>query len=72
MSDIERRPSRVPRRKREQRAYRLVLATGTLGVIAVVGIVLAIAGVMSATIPVLAGIVAVICFVLLRRTVSGR
>ena len=72
MSDIERRPSRVPRRKREQRAYRLMLATGTLGVIAVVGIVLAIAGVVGGTIPVLAGILAVVCFVLLRRTISAR
>ncbi|HYV15844.1 MAG TPA: hypothetical protein VE972_07475 [Conexibacter sp.] len=72
MSDIERRPSRVPRRKREQRAYRLVLATGALGVIAVVGIVLAIANVIGGTIPVLAAILAVVCFVLLRRTLSAR
>jgi hypothetical protein len=72
MSDIERRPSRVPRRKREQRAYRLVLATGALGVIAVVGIVLAIANVIGGTIPVLAAILAVVCFVLLRRALSAR
>ena len=69
MSDIERRSSRpVSRRQREQRAYRLVLATGTLSVVAVVGIVLAIFGVIGGTIPVLALILAVVCGLLLRRT----
>ena len=73
MADLERRsPSRLSRRQREQRAYRLVLATGGLAVVAVVGIVLAIAGVISGTIPVLATIVAVICGLLLRRTLSAR
>jgi hypothetical protein len=72
MSDIERRPSHLPRRQREQRAYRLVLATSALGLIAVVGIVLAIANVIGAGIPVLAAILAVVCFLWLRRTLSGR
>ncbi|MGB2710606.1 MAG: hypothetical protein WBC33_03755 [Conexibacter sp.] len=72
MSDIERRPSRVPRRRREQRAYRLVLATGAFGAIAVVGFVLAIVDVVSGTIPFLAAVLAVLCGLLLRRTVSGR
>lgn len=73
MADIERRPpSRLSRRQREQRAYQLVLATGVLGVIAVVGIVLAIAGVISGGIPFLAAVLAVICGLLLRRTLSGR
>jgi hypothetical protein len=70
MSDLDRSPSRLPRRAREQRAYRLVLATGALGVVAVVGIILAIAGVIGAGIPILAGILAVVCWLLLRRTVS--
>ena len=73
MSDLERRSgSRPSRRQREQRAYRLVLATGTLSVIAVVGIVLAIAGVVGGTIPFLAAVLAVVCGLLLRRTLSRR
>ena len=52
MADIESRPrSSLSRRTREQRAYRLVLATGALGVVAVVGLVLAIAGVIGLGIP---------------------
>jgi hypothetical protein len=73
MADLERRPpSRLSRRQRERRAYQLVLATGGLAVIAVVGIVLAIAGVIGGTIPVLAAILAVVCGLLLRRTLSAR
>jgi uncharacterized membrane protein YgaE (UPF0421/DUF939 family) len=73
MADLERRsPSRLSRRQREQRAYQLTLATGGLAVIAVVGIVLAIANVIGGTIPVLAAILAVVCGLLLRRTLSGR
>ena len=73
MADIERRsPSRLSRRQRERRAYQLVLATGGLAVVAVVGIVLAIAGVVGGTIPVLAAILAVVCGLLLRRTLNGR
>jgi hypothetical protein len=70
MSDLERSPSRLPRRAREQRAYRLVLATGALGVVAVVGIILAIAGVIGAGLPILAAVLAVVCGLLLRRTVG--
>jgi hypothetical protein len=72
MSDLQRSPSRVPRRKREQQAYRLVLATSALGLVAVVGIVLAIAGVIGGTVPVLAAILAVVCGLLLRRTLGTR
>jgi hypothetical protein len=71
VSDLERSRTRVPRAQREQRAYRLVVAGGTLGVVAVVGFVLAIAGVISIGPPLLAAIVAGICFLLFRRTVSG-
>ena len=68
MSDLERRPgSRPTRKQREQRAYRLVLAGGTAGLVAVVGALLAIFTGFSWTIPVLAAVVAVLCFVLLRR-----
>jgi hypothetical protein len=74
MSDLERRPASSPtsRRRREQRAYRLVLATGALSAIAVVGAVLAIAGVIGGGIPFLAAVLAVVCGLLLRRTLSGR
>lgn len=73
MSDIERRRSSPPsRRTREQRAYRLVLATGTLSVVGVVGIVLAIAGVIGGTLPFLALVLAAVCGFLLRRTLSAR
>jgi hypothetical protein len=68
MSDIERRGgSRLTRKQREQRAYRLVLATGTFGLIGVVGILLAILTGFGAGWPIISLIIAAICFVLLRR-----
>lgn len=73
MSDLERRGSSPPsRRQREQRAYRLVVATGVLSAIAVIGLVLALVGVVGGGIPVLAAILAVVCFIMLRRTVGAR
>jgi hypothetical protein len=69
MSDLEPRSgSRLSRRQREERAYRLVLASGALGVIAVVGFVLAFVNVIGFFIPVVALVFAVICVMLLRRT----
>ena len=71
MSDLARRPkSHTPRRVRQQRAYSLVLATSGLGVVAVVGLLLAIVGVIGFGIPVLAGIAAVACGVVLRRMLA--
>ena len=58
------------RRTREQRAYRLVVAGGAAGGVAVVGFVLALIGVIGLGVPLLAAIVAVVCLVLFRRTVS--
>jgi fatty acid desaturase len=73
MSDIERRSSsHLSRRHREQRAYRLVLATSVFGLIAVVGIVLAIAGVVGGGIPFMAAVLAVLFGLWLRRTLAGR
>ena len=73
MADLERRsPSPLSRRQRERRAYQLTLATGGLAVIAVVGIVLAVANVIGGTIPFLAAVLAVVCGLLLRRTLSAR
>jgi hypothetical protein len=52
------------------RAYRLTLATGALGLVGVAGLVLAIIGVIGAGWPILALILAAVCFMLLRRSVS--
>ncbi len=70
MANIEKRPSYSPRRVREQRAYRLVVAGGTATVIGVVGIVLAVAGIVGAELPVIALIVAALCAVGFKRTIS--
>ncbi|HEY4279808.1 MAG TPA: hypothetical protein VGM91_16395 [Conexibacter sp.] len=72
MSDIQRRSSNRPsRRQREQRAYQLVLATGVLSVIAVVGIVLAVATSFSWSVGIIAAILAVVCYMLFRRNVGN-
>ena len=71
MSSLEPRRSRMPRRQREDRAYKLVLATAGFGTIAVVGFALAIFGVIGAGWPFIAAIVAVACFLVFRRTVKG-
>ena len=60
----------MTRRQREQRAYQLTLATGGLAVVTVVGIMLAVFGVIGSGLPILAAILAVVCFVLLRRTLG--
>jgi hypothetical protein len=70
MSDIERRGSSRPsRRAREQRAYRLVLASGGFALLGAVGIVLAIFGTIGAFWPVVFLVLAVVCGLLVRRTV---
>jgi hypothetical protein len=72
VSDISNRPSYTPRRSREQRAFRLVQVGGGAGVVAVVGLVLSIAGVISLAIPLLAAIVAAACFFMFRSSVAKR
>jgi hypothetical protein len=72
MADLERRGSYTPRRVREQRAYRLVVAGSVSGVIGVVGLVLAVVGVVSAGWPILALIIAALCAWGFSRTVSSR
>jgi hypothetical protein len=70
MSDLERRSgSRPPRRKREQRAYNLVMAGGVLGLVAVVTGLLALFTGFGWGIPILAAILAVVCVLLFRRMV---
>jgi len=73
MSDLQRRSgSRMTRRERERRAYQLTLATGALGLIAVVGTILAVVTGFPGSVPVVAAVLAVLCFVLLRQTLGGR
>jgi hypothetical protein len=60
--------SRLTRREREQRAYRLVLATGAFGVLFVAALVLSIAGVLGGGWAVLMAVLGVICALALRRT----
>jgi hypothetical protein len=72
VADIQKRGSYTPRRVREQRAYRLVVTGGVAGAVGVVTLVLAVAGVIGAGVPVIAFIVAAICLILFRQTVSGR
>jgi hypothetical protein len=61
MSNLDRRGGYTPRRAREARAYRLVLIGGGTGALGVVGLVLAVVGVVSAFWPVVLLIVAALC-----------
>jgi hypothetical protein len=71
MGDLAPRSGGPPsRRAREQRAYRLVVTGGVAGTVAVAGAVLAVFGVIGWALPVVAAIVAAICLLLFRRTVS--
>ena len=70
MADLQRRPDYTPRAVREKRAYRLAVTGGSAGVVAVVTGVLAVLGILSLGIPVLALVVAAICAFLFQRTVS--
>jgi hypothetical protein len=71
VSSLEpRSPKRVSRKDREARAFRLVAAGSVFGAIAVIGFVLAVLGIVGFGIPLLSGIVAVICLVLFRRSVG--
>jgi hypothetical protein len=62
--------SRPSRRSREQRAFSLVLASGTFSVLAVITFVLAIVGVTSFGWFVLMVVLAAISVMLFRRSVS--
>jgi hypothetical protein len=61
---------RLTRKERETRAFRLVAVGGTAGAVAAIGFVLAAIGVIGFGPPLMAGIVAVICLVLFRRSVG--
>jgi hypothetical protein len=70
--DLQRRGSYTPRRAREQRAYRLVVASSVSGIVGVVGLVLAVAGVVSAALPIIALLIAALCAFGFMRTVGTR
>jgi len=71
MSDLERRSrSRPSRRQREQRAFTLAMAGGVFGLVAVITGLLALFTSFGWGIPILAAVLAVLCVVLFRRTVS--
>jgi len=72
VADIEKRGSYTPRRVREKRAYQLVVVGGVAGLVGVVGIVLAAIGTISAGIPIVALILAVVCIAMFRRMVGTR
>jgi hypothetical protein len=72
MADIQKRGSYTPRRVRTERAYRLAIAGGVAGSVGAVGLVLWVVGIIGAGLPLIALIVAAICFFLFRTTVSGR
>lgn len=59
--------SRLSRRQREDRGFKLVVVGGIAGAVTVVGAVLAIAGVLGWGLPFIALIVAVVCAFMFRR-----
>jgi radical SAM superfamily enzyme YgiQ (UPF0313 family) len=72
MGNLSPRPGRSPgsRRQREQRAFSLVVVGGSAAAVAVVGLILAIAGVVGSGVWIIAAIVAVVCLLWFRSTVS--
>ena len=72
MANIDKRGKYVPRRARERRAYQLAVGGTTAGVIGVVTLVLAFAGVLSFGLPVILLIVAALCYLGFQRSVGQR
>jgi hypothetical protein len=70
--DLQKRGAYTPRRVREQRAYRLVVAGSVAGIAGVVGVVLAVAGVVSAALPIIALLLAALCAFGFMRMVGSR
>ena len=72
MANLEKRGNYTPRRTREQRAYRLVVAGGVTGTIGVLGALLAIFGVIGWGLPIIALIIAAVCITMFRAMVRTR
>jgi hypothetical protein len=72
MSNLDRRRGYTPRRAREQRAYRLALASGGTGALGVIGLVLSVVGVVSAFWPIVLLIIAALCAFGFLRTTGQR
>jgi hypothetical protein len=61
MAGIEKRGGYTPRSQREKQAYRLVLVGGGTGVVGVVTLVLAVAGVIGFFLPIVLVLISVFC-----------
>jgi hypothetical protein len=72
MANLEKRGNYVPRRTREQRAYRLLIAGSASGVVGVVALVLAVAGTISAIWPILLIAIAAVCGLMFRGLTTRR
>ncbi len=71
MPGLEKRGDYKPRSQREKEAYRLVLAGAGTGLVGVVTLVLAVAGVMGALLPIVLLLISVLC-VWRFRSVTGQ
>ena len=71
-SNLQKRGDYTPRRTREQRAYRMVVAGSVAGIVGVVGLVLAVAGVIGAVLPIIALLIAGLCAFGFMRSVGTR
>ena len=72
MANIQKRGNYTPRRQRERRAYQLAVGGTTAGVVGAGGLVLAVVGIVSFGLPIVALIIAALCYVGFQRAVSGR
>ncbi len=73
MSNLSRRPgSGMSRAKREQRAFLLAMTSGGAAVVAVVALVLTLAGVIGSSLFWLGLCVAIVTGILFRQTVAGK
>jgi hypothetical protein len=71
MNGLQNQGKYMPRRKRERRALRLIATGGIASVVVIVGLALAIAGVVTAALPIVALAVVGLCAYLFRRTVGA-
>jgi hypothetical protein len=72
VANLEKRGGYTPKRAREQRAYRLIVTGGVAGTVGVVGAVLAVAGLITWGVPIIALILAAICVAMFRSIVTPR